>query len=237
MRVAVYFSPPSHHPLVRTAAAWLGRDAFSGARLDRGPVDGFDPSELAALTADPRRFGFHATLKPPFRIAAEHSLEEVKALLADFCRERAAVSTGALQLTEIGPFFALTADGRAEEAIGALADAVVCAFEPFRAPLTEAEVVRRRPEWLTGRQRANLRDWGYPYVFEEFRFHMTLTGPVPGEHRARMTGLLRERFASFIGRPLMIDALSLFCEVGPLGDFVVDSSAALASMTQPVRAE
>ncbi len=237
MRVAVYFTPPADHPLVLTAAAWLRWDAFSGTRVRRGPVAGFDDAELDALTADPRRYGFHATLKPPFRVAAGHSLDEIRASLATFCRDRAALTMPALRLTELGPFFALTADGRAEEEIGALADAVVRAFEPFRAPSTEADVARRRPERLTERQRGNLRDWGYPYVFQDFRFHMTLTGPISGERRARMTGVLHERFASFIGRPLTIDALSLFREPAPPGGFIVDAIAALASAEQPVRAE
>jgi putative phosphonate metabolism protein len=236
MRIAVYFTPPADHPLVRTAASWLGRDAFSGARVRRGPVAGFDDAELDALTAVPRRYGFHATLKPPFRVAADHSLDEIRASLAAFCRDRASLTIPALRLAEIGPFFALTA-GEAEDEIGAFADAVVRTFEPFRAPLTEAGMAPRRPERLTERQRGNLLDWGYPHVFEDFRFHMTLTGPVPAEHRIRMAWLLRERFASFIGKPLTIDALSLFRESAPPGDFVVDTVVALASAEQPVRAE
>ena len=236
MRVAVYFTPPADHPLVRTAASWLGRDAFSGARLDRGAVDGFDVSELDALTTEPRRYGFHATLKPPFRIAGGHNVDEIREALAAFCRQRATLTIPALRLTEIGPFFAL-AVGEAEDEIGALADAAVRAFEPFRAPLTEAEVARRGPDRLTERQRRYLRDWGYPYVFADFRFHMTLTGPVPGERRSGMEGLLRQRFASFIGKPLTIDALSLFREVDPAHDFVVDNSAPLAPADQPVRAK
>jgi len=237
MRVAVYFTPPADHPLVRTAAIWLGRDAFSGERIRRGTVAGFDDLELDALTAAPRRYGFHATLKPPFRIAAGRSLDGIRACLAAFCRDRARLTIPALRLTEIGPFFALTAGGRAEEAIGALAGAVVRAFEPFRAPLIEAEVGRRQPERLNERQQRNLHDWGYPYVFEDFRFHMTLTGPVPAEHRTLMRKLLHRRFASFIGEPLTIDALSLFREVGPSGDLVVDTVVSLASAKQSVRAE
>jgi putative phosphonate metabolism protein len=236
MRVAVYFTPPADHLLVRNASAWLGRDAFTGEQVRREPVAGFEDVALQAMTADPRRYGFHATLKPPFRVAAGHSLDAIRASLAAFCMERATLTIQALQLVEIGPFFALTAM-KDEDRIGELAGGVVRAFEPFRAPTTVAELARRRPEHLTERQRRNLRDWGYPYVLHDFRFHLTLTGPVPTEHRARMAGVLRERFASFIGRPLAIDALSLFRESAPPGDFVVDTIVALASTDQAVRAE
>ena len=74
MRVAIYFAPPVDHPLSVAAAAWLGRDAWTGARLERGRVEGFDPATLESLTAEPRRYGFHATMKPPFRLADNQRL-------------------------------------------------------------------------------------------------------------------------------------------------------------------
>ena len=109
MRIAVFFTPPRDHPLTVAAAEWLGRDAFADESRSRGPVPGFEPEEIGALTADPRRYGFHATLKPPFRIAAGHNLADIRAALAGFCRTQAAMTIPALELTGIGPFFALTA--------------------------------------------------------------------------------------------------------------------------------
>ena len=35
---------------------------------------------------------------------------------------------------------------------------------------------------LTDRQEALLTQWGYPYVMEEFRFHITLTGALDPAH-------------------------------------------------------
>ena len=177
MRAAVYFAPRADHPLSRAAAAWLGRDAWTGAHLDRGPVSEFDAASLDALTAEPRRYGFHATLKPPFRLA-NGGLDELRTALATFCRNTPPAHVATLGLERIGPFFALTADGNTV-AIHALADAVVRSFDQFRAPPMPDEVARRRPERLTPRQRAHLDAWGYPYVLDEFRFHLTLTGPVP----------------------------------------------------------
>lgn len=230
MRVAIYFAPPADHPLSREAAAWLGRDAWTGERLDRGPVTGFGAATLDALTADPRRYGFHATLKPPFRLAATRSLDALREALASFCASRPPAEIASLRLERIGPFFALTPDGD-RTATHALAGEVVRAFDAFRAPPTKGEIARRRPELLTSRQREYLLAWGYPYLFEEFRMHLTLTGQVPDEHRASMAAVLRERFAAFIGRPLAIDRLCLFVEPEPPGDFVVDTAIPLTGPT------
>ena len=232
MRVAVFFTPPAGHPLVNAAANWLGRDAFTGESRDRGPVSDFAPAELDALTAEPRRYGFHATLKPPFRIAEGLGLADVEAAAAAFGRASPPVVIPALELTRIGPFFALTIDGD-PSAVDALAGQAVRVFEPLRAPLEAAEIARRRPQGLTERQRAYLDAWGYPYVFEDFRFHMTLTGPVPADRQAAVDAVLRDRFAAFIGKPLAVGAIALFHQPTPPGDFTVGSLFSLEAAGEP----
>ncbi len=92
------------------------------------------------------------------------------------------------------------------------AASVVEAFEPFRAPLSDADIARRRPERLTEAQRKNLATWGYPYVMDEFRFHMTLTTQVEAEHASPVGAELRHRFGAYEGVPLAIDGLALFVE-------------------------
>jgi len=226
MRVALYAAPPAECRLSQAAAAWLGRDAWGGMAPPRVAVAGFDVIELDRLTAEPRRYGFHATLKPPFRLAEGTTFEGFRAALRAFCDSAAPVLLPSLALQRIGPFFALVPEGDLP-ALQALAADVVETFEPFRAPSTAEEIARRRPERLTPRQRDYLSAWGYPYVFDGFRFHMTLTGPVPDERRDAMEAALRERFAPFIGAPLTVDALALFVEPSPPGDFVVDCSYSL----------
>lgn len=220
MRAALYFAPPEDHPLSRAAANWLGRDAW---RAGRPPVG----SGEDALVAEPRRYGFHATLKPPFRLAEGTSLAGLRDAMAGFCRVQEGAAIAALRLARIGAFFALV-PGDEKPGLDALAAAVVRHFEPFRAPATEAEIARRRPERLSPRQRSYLADWGYPYVFETFQFHMTLTGPVAEEARGAVEDVLRARFAPFLGRPLAVDSLCLFVEPAPPGDFVIDTALPLA---------
>lgn len=227
MRAALYFAPPPDHPLGRVAAGWLGRDAWRAVLPEAAEVGAPDAPGDDSLVREPRRYGFHATLKPPFGLAAGTTLPGLRDAVVAFAARQPAARIESLELARIGAFFALV-PGPAAPGLAALADAVVTVFEPFRAPLTEADMTRRNPERLTPRQRDHLAAWGYPYVFDEFRFHMTLTGKVPESQRDAVEALLRTRFAPFIGRPLAVDTLCLFVEPAPPGDFVVDMAAPLA---------
>ena len=235
IRTAVYFSPPADHPLTVAASRWLGRDAITGETFQQPMVDAFDPDELAALTADPRRYGFHATMKPPFRIAAGHTVAAVETAMAVFCRGLAPVVLRGLRLERLGAFFALTPAG-SEKAIDALAADTVQFLDRFRAPPSAEEIDRRRPDRLTARQREYLKRWGYPYVLDEFRFHMTLTGPVPVERREAMARILSDIFDRFLNQPLAIDALSLFVEPAPMADFVERKRVAMNQSGRPMDA-
>lgn len=207
MRYAVYFTPPADHPLTSAASDWLGRDAFRGENSSAASTD----AEHAALINEPARYGFHATLKAPFSLAEGHTEATLCLFFSEFCARAAPTSLPRLELSEIGPFFALTCAG-GSEGINALCNTVVEAFEPWRAPLTPQDYARRKPERLSERQRELLARWGYPYVFEEFRFHMTLTGPVEPSRKAMVRHRLEERFAPFLGNPLPVEHLALFVE-------------------------
>lgn len=220
MRVALFFTPPEQHPLTRAAAAWLGRDAFSGEDLPRSSADTMTQSDVDALTEAPRRYGFHATLKPPFRLVEGSSMDEIEESLSAISSRLVPVDLGKLRVDEIGSFFALTPLA-ARRAVNGLADEMVRSFDVFRAPASADEIARRRPERLSTRQRDNLERWGYPFVLADFRFHMTLTGPVASDRRVIVRETLERRFLPVLGEPLILDAISLFVEPSPPGDFVV----------------
>ncbi|MDO9415933.1 DUF1045 domain-containing protein [Pararhizobium sp.] len=211
MRYALYFAPPAIDPLSQAAARWLGRDAFTGETMPLKETVDFDAAELHALTDDPRRYGFHGTLKAPFALAEGRSEGELLAELAAFAAGSAGFAIPELVLGQLGSFFALVPAGPCLPLQAHAAD-VVRHFEPFRAPLSEADIARRRPDRLPPRQRDNLLTWGYPYVFDDFGFHMTLTGPVPEHRTEAMRRLLEQRFAAFIGEPLPVRHLGLFVE-------------------------
>ena len=213
MRAAVYFTPALGSELARLAAAWLGRDAFTGQTTRAA-----DP-ERDSWVAEPARYGFHATLKAPFRLADGIDVEAVAARLGTFCADRPRPTVGRLVLARLGAFFALV-PADVEPTLADLEADILHAFEPFRAPLGAAEIETRRPERLTERQRRSLHRWGYPFVLDEFRFHMTVTGPVP-EREDHVARALENHFAAVLGRPLALDGLGLFVEPEPGAPFHV----------------
>ncbi|MFB2551818.1 DUF1045 domain-containing protein [Ensifer soli] len=232
MRYALYITPPQHDALTIAAARWLGRDAFLNGAVPHEDFDGFSPDEISALTAEPRRYGFHGTVKAPFELAPGRSETELLQALEEFSAEVEPFVIPALVLGEIGPFFALVPERRCE-ALHVFADEAVRRFEPFRAPLGEADIARRHPDRLTASQRRNLATYGYPHVLGDFRYHMTLTGPVAPERRATVRALLEDRFAAFIGAPLTVDTIGLFTEARRGAPFAVHSLPPLGTLTTP----
>ncbi|MDR9780253.1 DUF1045 domain-containing protein [Rhizobium redzepovicii] len=211
MRYALYFSPPKDDPLTGAASLWLGRDAFSDETYPAPEHERLGAAEQFELTADPRRYGFHATIKAPFSLAASVTERDLMAVVEEFAARTEAFEIPKLVLGQLGRFFALV-PGSVHQPLQDFAAKVVRSFEPFRAALTEADMARRNPEKLSDSQRANLQRWGYPYVMEDFGFHMTLTGQVPEPRASVMKTILAERFADFTGRPLTISGLAVFTE-------------------------
>jgi putative phosphonate metabolism protein len=207
-RFALYFTPPPGSALARFGAGMLGYDCDAGAPVARRKLDGINAAAAAAATAEPARYGFHGTLMAPFALAAGRSTDELGDALAAFARGRASVPLGRLKVAGIGAFTALVPAGP-EDAVRALAGDCVTAFNSFRAPLTAHDRERRVAARLSPRQIELLDRWGYPYVFSEFRFHMTLTGRLPADERARWQRALAAAFAPLAPTPVEIDAISL----------------------------
>lgn len=167
-RTAVYYLPPKGSALARFGARWLGWD------VDRGTAS---ESLAPELTATPRKYGFHGTLKPPFKLAPGCDAAGLEAEVVALAQRCAPVTLEGLALTRLGRFFALTPVGDAT-ALGALAAVCVADLDGFRAPASDAELAKRRAKGLSAAQEAHLLRWGYPYVMDQFRFHLTLTGSV-----------------------------------------------------------
>ena len=207
-RFALYFTPPPGSALARFGAGVLGYDCDTGAPVARRKLDGIDAAAAAAATADPARYGFHGTLMAPFAPAPGRSVDELEAALAAFVRGRAPVPLGRLKVAGIGAFTALVPAGR-EDAVRTFAGDCVTAFDGFRAPLSARDRARHLATRLSPRQVELLDRWGYPYVFSEFRFHMTLTGRLPAHEQARWQAALAVAFAPLAPSPVDVDAVSL----------------------------
>lgn len=225
MRYAIYFSPPRDHALTRLASSWMGRDAFSGEDVPLPPRLPLSHEDIAYKTAAARRYGFHATLKAPFEINERENETALLAAADGFCSKMQPFEIPALRVTLLDGFIALTPFSPSPD-LDKLADDVVTAFDGFRAPIDEAEFARRNPDRLSIRQVRNLREWGYPYVFEDFRFHMTLTGPVEPREAPVLARMIEDVFAPVLVEPLLIDRICIFVEPKPAGPFRVLSSHA-----------
>ena len=217
-RYAVYWAPHAESALARLGEAWLGRSAEGRMVGERPAVAGFAAADLASITAEARRYGLHATLKPPFRLAAGGRTDGLAQALAEFARRLAPVAAPPLRLRRIGRFLALVPGGAAPT-LASLAARCVVELDAYRAPPDADEIARRERAGLTAAQRENLRHWGYPYVMAEFRFHVTLTGPLEPETAARLEPALAAFFAPAMAQALEIRELALFREPVPGAPF------------------
>jgi putative phosphonate metabolism protein len=205
-RYAIYYAAPRGSALDRFGAQLLGYDAWSGDDL---PFPDSVPEDWRELTHDPRKYGFHATLKAPFALTSGKSEAGLTAACADFARTPRPIPVIAPRVNSISGFIALVPAEPSSE-LERLAADCVGAFDPFRRSLTPGDRARRKPEKLTQRQCDYLDRWGYPYVMEEFRFHMTLTGRLERERRQSVVDFLRERFLTIGLGELAVDSIALF---------------------------
>jgi putative phosphonate metabolism protein len=208
-RYAIYHASPPGSVSDRFGAALLGYDAWTGEDLPFPDDVLRKAADWRELTEDPRRYGFHATLKAPMSLAESRSEAELLAACADFARAPRPIPIIRPVVSSISGFIAVTPAEPLDE-LQQLAADCVSAFDPFRAPLTPQDRARRSPEKLTPRQREYLDRWGYPYVMEEFRFHMTLTGRLDAARRGPILKMLRERFSTIGLERLAIDRIALF---------------------------
>ncbi len=220
-RFALYFAPEQGSALDRFGAAWLGWDAAARVPVARPVCAGLSGSGIAEITRTPARYGFHGTLKPPFRLRAGCSVEDLDRAVTALAAGEEALTTAPLALAEIGSFFALVPPRSA--ALSALAARCVRDLDDFRAPAGAAELDKRRAGGLSARQDKNLCRWGYPHVMDDFRFHLTLTNSLSGAERDRVRPVLRDLTAAITGErdDFRLTSLCLFGDPGAGQPFVL----------------
>ncbi|GGD65763.1 DUF1045 domain-containing protein [Rhizobium anhuiense] len=222
MRYAICFTPPASDPLSLVAASWLGRNVFSGDMVEPPAVRGLGIHEIAFHTAVPRRYGFHGVLKTPFHLSHEMSEAQLLRDLMRFSGTFVPFQIPRIEVARLGNFYSLLPSIPCEQ-IQYLASAIVQEFDRFRAPLSEAEIERSDPDGLSATQFANLHRWGSPYVMEEFRFHMPVTGPVNAIDMPRIEPALQTIFEPVLCEPVTVSNVALMIEEGTGGPFRVHS--------------
>ncbi len=228
-RYAIYFAPEHSSPWWAFGAHWLGRDERSDTPLVQPPLAKIAPDELRAITAAPRRYGFHATLKAPFSLGGGHTAEDLTARLYALAATLKPVPLGPLQVAHLGNFVALVPARDAGDLM-ALAAACVTELDDLRAPLSAADLARRRVDDLSPREQELLHAYGYPHVLERFRFHLTLSGPVDSQSAQRVQQAVAVPVAQLnASSPLVLNQLCLFVEPAPGQPFKRIADAALGA--------
>ena len=204
MRVAVYYAPAVVDPLWTAACDWLGWDAERGVAVAQPDVAG-----IVEFTADPRVYGFHCTLKPPMRLATDYAafVADVAALAADI----GAFPLPGFRVADLSGFLAVR-EAEPSRALQELADRCVERLDRHRAPPDEAELARRRGGGLSPAREANLVRWGYPLVFGEWRFHMTLTRRLTSAEQAHIRPAAEGYFRDALRRERVCDEICVFTQ-------------------------
>lgn len=211
-RVALYYAPDAADPLWSAGTRWLGRDPESGERLTQPPGIGGE------LTKEAEGYGLHATLKPPMRLTEGRSFEAFHEAASRLARSLRPFTMPPLSVQNLHGFLALR-ESQESAALQALADVTVATLEPFRAPLNPAELEKRRRHGLSAAESAMVEGWGYPYVFQLWQFHITLSRRLSEAEMAWLKPEAAAYFAPALAEPRQCRSLALFTQAEKGGPF------------------
>ena len=214
-RVGVYYCPADDDPLFVAGSAWLGRDPRFPAMVAQPDIPGIEE-----VTREARGYGFHATLKPPMRLAPGCSWQGLLTAAHVLAEHIAPFALPPLAVADLHGFLALR-ETTSSDQLQALADACVGGLDGYRASPSEAELARRRRAGLTDAQETMLVRYGYPYVFETWFFHMTLTRRLAADEHAVWRPAAEQFFAAAIAAPRRVTDICLFTQSAPGAPFVI----------------
>jgi hypothetical protein len=214
-RYAIYWAPDADHTLWQAGCEWLGRDPESGWTAER----------LREHVGEPLRYGFHATLKAPMRLRDGVSEQDLFVAAQRLAASKASFTMPPLEVTTLRGFVALRLIGAIGVAhpLRQLADACVRELDALRRPPTEDELARRLQSMdFDATERASIEAFGYPFVFDRWQFHVTLSdsfSDADSSQRDRMLAEARRHFSAALEAPLRCTALSVFVEEAPRKPF------------------
>ncbi|OAH08898.1 hypothetical protein pfor_3c0217 [Rhodobacteraceae bacterium SB2] len=208
-RYAIYFVPKG--ALAKFGRAWLGWDCRKGQYISSENAFSEPLADREYFIKKPRKYGLHATLKAPFRLQTTQNEPALRSAFHGFCNHQKPAASGNLTLSEQGGFISLRPQ-RQSAALFELGKNCLEAFDPFRAPLDQNDLNRRRNARLSPRQNDFLHQWGYPYVLQEFQFHITLSSRLSILQREKIIPALKNLLAHELDCPFIIAHLALMGE-------------------------
>ena len=211
IRYAIYYTPQPGTPLAAFGRSWFGR-ANDGATLQAFSDTGLaGAATVKPLSASSRYSGLHAVFKAPFCLRDGMGPDALKARLISFASRRKQVETGPLTLARAGRYLVLRPI-KPTPALDWLAAQCVAAFDGFAEspPCTHAQ----QGVPLNDHQRLLLKSFGDPHVLSEYRFYITLTGPLEAAHLERVSQALWPMLEEICPSGVTVDSLSLFGESG-----------------------
>jgi hypothetical protein len=212
-RYAIYFTPHPGTALAAFGRSWFGR-ANDGITLQAFSDAGLSGTSFAKIAAAPGRYtGLHALFRAPFALRDGMGPEALKSRLTTFAARRKPVETGPLTLSRAGRFLVLR-PVEATPALEWLAAQCVGAFEDFAAPPSDTEREEHASPHLSDYQRLLLESFGDPFVLSEYRFAITLTGPLDAAHLERVAQALWPVLEEICASGVTVDGLSLFGDSG-----------------------
>jgi hypothetical protein len=221
-RFAVYWAPERDDLLWTAGCEWLGRDPERRVVADT----------LRPGTDEPRRYGFHATLKAPMHLTDAADEPALFGTVGQLAARTARFAMPVLEVATLRGFVALrpTQPLASDHPLRRLADACVTELDGLRREPTTAESQRRtQAQTLGSHEAALLQRWGYPHVFDQWQFHMTLSDNMPDlQARQRLHIEAQRHFAPALIGPVVCESISVFVEPAPGASFVLARRFALA---------
>lgn len=208
-RYGIYVTP-EETDFAKRGAEWLGWDIIDGHSV---PHPNAYDTLLSEMAQTPRKYGFHAAIKPPFHLAKDSSYEELLAEALTLCATLQPFSVEAIEVKTLYGALALAPTEETNSA-AKIAATVLQSLDHYRAPLTKAETESRLKLGLTPLEETNLRNWGYPYVLDAYKFHFTLSSKLSRDSILRLSHVAKEHFAADLGKPHHVNSLMLVGEAG-----------------------
>ena len=212
-RYAILYTPQPGTALSAFGRSWFGR-ANDGVTLQAFSDAGLSGASFARLAPARGRYtGLHALVMAPFTPRDGIGADALKTRLINFAGRRKPLATGPLTLARAGRFLVLR-PVEAMPALDWLAAQCVASFEDFAAPPSDAECCEHANPKLSDSERLLLQSNRDPNALSEYRFSITLTGPLDTAHLERVAQALWPVLEEICATGVTVDGLSLFGDSG-----------------------